>query len=71
MHSYHWSAMAEPEVWIKDKKPNQPDLFQRSNIVASNSEHICFGPFKRCATPGIIKWHSTQNVLSIPGKIRK
>lgn len=34
---------------------NKPYLFQGSNIVSSNSEHICFGPFKCCATPEIPK----------------
>lgn len=30
-----------------------PYLFQRSNIVGSNPEHVCLGSFERCATSEI------------------
>lgn len=45
------------ESRIRDElfESNEPYLFQRSNIVGSDSEHIGFGPFEGCATPEITK----------------
>ena len=40
-------------VLMRDEISIVPYLFQRSNIVSSNSEHISFGPFECCATPEI------------------
>lgn len=42
---------------------NVPYLFQRSNIVSSNSEHISFGFFKCCATPEITKKAETNFIM--------
>lgn len=40
-------------VSMRDEISIVPYLFQRSNIVSSNSEHISFGPFECRATPEI------------------